>query len=292
LGPLGEPPVLSSYLIVDTKTALIDCGPRSVVEELLALVRECGVSREQIDNLLLTHIHLDHAGGAGSFVKKCPSATVYIPERGYKYLLNPEILNASARPILGERIFSNWGACDSVPADRAASVRPHEKITLGKLEVEYVPAPGHAPHHNVLHVTDQSTVFAADALGILDPKTGSIIPTTPPPSFDLDQALKDIQTVHDLNPRLLCLAHFGEVSPSESFYEKVTKTFVEWAEIVSAYVIQNNLATFDFDDHQQIFASLLKRWPKYQDLSADLKEQISRVNVGGLLNYFVKAKRS
>ncbi len=109
LGPLGEPPVLSSYLIIDAKIALIDCGPRSVIEELLSLVHGCGISPEQIDNLLLTHIHLDHAGGAGSFVKKCPSATVYIPERGYKHLLNPEVLNASSRPILGERIFSNWG---------------------------------------------------------------------------------------------------------------------------------------------------------------------------------------
>jgi glyoxylase-like metal-dependent hydrolase (beta-lactamase superfamily II) len=292
LGPLGDPAVLSSYLIVDTKIALIDCGPRPVIDELLSLVRECGISPEQIDHLLLTHIHLDHAGGAGSFVKKCPSATAYIPERGYKYLLNPEILNASARPILGERIFYNWGACDPVPAERAASVKPHEKIALGKLEVEYLPAPGHAPHHNVLHVADLSTVLAADALGILDPKTRSIIPTTPPPSFNLDQALRDIQMVQDLNPQLVCLAHFGEVSPSRNYYENVTRTFVEWAEIVSTYVKENNLVAYDSDDHQRIFASLLERWPQYQDLSADLKEQVSRVDVGGLLNYFIKAKRS
>ncbi len=144
----------------------------------------------------------------------------------------------------------------------------------------------------MIHIADHSTVFAADALGILDPKTGSIIPTTPPPSFNLDQALRDIQTVRELNPQLVCLAHFGEISPSENYYENVTKTFEEWAEIVSTYVKENNLVTSDSDDHQQIFASILKKWPQYQDLSADLKEQVSRVDVGGLLNYFVKAKQS
>lgn len=225
-------------------------------------------------------------------VKSCPAVNVRIPEKGYKHLLNPEILNASSRPILGERIFSNWGACKPVPERRARSVRPHEKVSLGEFELEYIPAPGHAPHHNVLRAQKQSIVFSADALGIFDPITNSIIPTTPPPSFKLDQALQDIQTVKDLNPDLVCLAHFGEVLPDPNFYENVKKTFVEWADIVWSYVKDHEQEKYENTDHEQIFAALIKKWPNYQALSEDLKEQVSRVDVGGLLNYYIRSRNS
>ena len=291
VGSLGNPKVLSSYLIIDEKIALVDCGPRSVIEELLSLVKECGVVPSEVDALLLTHIHLDHAGGAGTFLERCSKAKVFIPERGYKHLLNPEALNSSARPILGERIFANWGACDPVPRERALSVKAHEKIRLGSIELEYLPAPGHAPHHNVLHDADRSVIFSADALGIYDQETQSIIPTTPPPSFDLNQASLDIRMIEELQPQLVCLAHFAEIYPERDFYDRVASIFSGWAEIVSSYVKQKNLLAYEFKSYLDVFSLLTERWPEYQELSEDLKEQVSRVDVGGLLNYFIRTKR-
>lgn len=288
LGSLGEPPVLSSYLIVDKNIAIVDCGPRSVIEELLNLVAECGVSPSQIDSLLLTHIHLDHAGGAGKFLEKCSSARVYVPERGFKHLLNPDVLNASSRSVLGERIFNSWGSCEALPETRTFAVKPHEKIDLGNTELEYIPATGHAPHHNVLLEEKESIVFSADALGIYDKGTSSIIPTTPPPSFDLEQAIKDIDMIKDWNLKMACMAHFSEISPDENYFELLKNRFIVWAEIISNHVREKDLGEYQLDDCFDLFSRLAKKWPEYENLSAEMKEQVSKVDVGGMLNYFIR----
>jgi glyoxylase-like metal-dependent hydrolase (beta-lactamase superfamily II) len=288
LGPLGDQPVLSSYLIVDEKIAIVDCGPLSVIDELLTLVEECGVSPAEIDELLLTHIHLDHAGGTAKFLERCRSANVCVPERGFKHLLNPEVLNSSSKSILGDRIFNSWGGCDPIPEKRSTPVRPHDKIKLGEREVEYVPATGHAPHHNILVDSKNSIIFSADALGIYDRESKFLIPTTPPPSFNLDQAIVDIAAVRTYRPGMVCMAHFAEIYPDDVHFELVTERFRKWAEIVSSYVDEGNLKGYDLNDCTRLLSMLSERWPEYGSLSEDLKEQVMRVDIGGLLNYFIK----
>jgi glyoxylase-like metal-dependent hydrolase (beta-lactamase superfamily II) len=290
LGPLGDPPVLSSYLILDEKVAIVDCGPQSVIEELLSLIEDCGISAPEIDCLLLTHIHLDHAGGAGLFLDDCKSATAFVPERGIKHLLDPTILNSSSLSVLGERIFRNWGACGPVPTDKAVAVKSNSKINLGNIELEYLPATGHAPHQNVIYNNKESIMFSADALGIYDRVSDSIIPTTPPPSFELEQAIRDVQMIRDLKPELACLAHFGELRPDDEYFDLVSNTFRQWGNVVSRYVRENDLSSYSFDNCVDLFSALSENWPKYRNLSEDLKEQVTRVDIGGLLHYFTKVK--
>ncbi len=291
LGPMGNPPVLSSYLVIDEKVAIVDCGPRSVIDELLSLLRECGFSPSEIDYLLLTHIHLDHAGGTASFLEKCVSAKAFVPERGFKHLLNPETLNSSSRPVLGDRIFTSWGQCDPVPKERAVAVKPHAKINLGGTELEYIPATGHAPHHNVLHDQRRSILFSADALGIYEERSQSLIPTTPPPSFDLEQAIQDIRMIENLKPELACMAHFVELPrPDENYYKTVIKRFRFWADTVELYIKEKKLKDYGLQDCLNLFSTLAESFPEYRALSEDLKEQAARVDVGGLLNYFIRRR--
>lgn len=254
------------------------------------LVDECGVSPSQIDSLLLTHIHLDHAGGAAKFLDRCCSAKAYVPERGFKHLLKPDVLNTSSRSVLGDRIFASWGACGPVPEARTSAVKPHQKIDLGETELEYIPATGHAPHHNVLLEEKQSIVFSADALGIYDGQTSSIIPTTPPPSFDLDQALRDIDMIRNWNLHRACMAHFTEISPEEKYFELLKNRFVLWAEMISHYVEEKDIKDYQPSDCFDLFSQLAKKWPEYGNLSTDMKEQVSRVDVGGMLNYFIRKR--
>jgi glyoxylase-like metal-dependent hydrolase (beta-lactamase superfamily II) len=290
LGPIGNPEVLSSYLLMDDKVAVVDCGPGSAIGELEGLIEECGVSKSQIDYLLLTHIHLDHAGGSARFLENFHSAKLIVPERGLKHLLNPEVLNSSARSILGDRIFNNWGECAPVPVDKARSVKANDTINLGHLELEYVPAPGHAPHHNVIVDKEHSIIFTADALGIYEEKSGSLIPTTPPPSFDLIQALKDINTVKTLRPIIACMAHFKEISPDGAYFAKASRVFRAWASRASEDVEENKLTTYDQKDCERLFSNLQKDFPEYTKLSDDLKDQVTRVDAGGFLNYYLKAR--
>jgi len=288
VGPLGSPEVLSSYLIIDEKIAVIDCGPSSVVDELLDSVRGCGITPKEIDYLLLTHIHLDHAGGTAAFLRKCPNSKVMIPERGFKHMLDPTILNASSRPILGDKIFNQWGACEPVPSRLAVSIAPHQKIESGHLDLEYIPAPGHAPHHNIINANSASVTFAADSLGILEERSNSMIPTTPPPSFDLVQETSDIAMVESLGSKLACLAHFKEIKPRVSLFERIRSTYKVWADSASELVAENNLSRYDLNDCAELFSKLVQEFPEYDRLSEDLKEQATRVDCGGMLNYFIK----
>lgn len=283
--------MLSSYLIIDEKVAIVDCGPESVVDELIQRLDDCGIKPSDVDYLLLTHIHLDHAGGTSKFLERCSSAKAFVPDKGLKYMLNPEVLNASAKSVLGDRIFNSWGECKAVFREKIRGVQPHETISLGKIDLDYVPAPGHAPHQDILIDRRNSTVYSADALGILaEPRI--IIPTTPPPSFNLEQALIDIQSIADESPKICCLAHFGEVFPSEEYFEDVAATYRKWEIIVSDYFSRNKLVGYNLQNCEEIFSILVKQFPEYLNLSEDLEEQVLRIDVGGFLNYYVRNRQA
>lgn len=288
LGPLGEPRVLSSYLIIDDKVSIVDCGPSAVVDELLTLARQCGVRASDIDNLLLTHVHLDHAGGASLFLQKCPSAATYVPERGYKHMLDPRALNASSKSVLGEIIFNYWKECGAVEKERLCAVKPNEQVWLGRTQVQYLPATGHAPHHNVIFDERDSCIFSADALGIFDETTGSLIPTTPPPSLDLPQFLKDLDMIEGLRPKVACMAHYEEVSPSKEYFSSLRGVFEVWSEKARNYVARKKSTSYSWSDYDELFKELETAYPEYSKISASLREQALRVDVAGLVDYFAK----
>jgi glyoxylase-like metal-dependent hydrolase (beta-lactamase superfamily II) len=290
LGPIGNPQVLSAYLIVDESVAVVDCGPATAIDELLSLIEGAGVSRSEIDYLLLTHIHLDHAGGTAKFIEACQSSKVVVPQKGLKHLLNPVVLNSSSRSILGERIFNNWGSCESVSSERVRSIEPNEKIRMGQFELKYLSAPGHAPHHNVLFDADSSIIFSADALGIYEERSKSLIPTTPPPSFDLNQALDDIEMIRELHPHIACMSHFKEIILDELYFSKVSEVFRLAAKRASDYVEENGLMTYSHTNCEQLFSILKDDFPQYSLLSEDMKDQATRVDAAGLLNYYIKRK--
>ena len=293
LGPLGNPRVLSSYLITDNKIAIIDCGPSSAIQELVENIKSLSIDAADIDFLALTHIHLDHAGGAADFLKVFPNAKVLVPERGYKHLIDPKILNASSRPILGEHIFNSWGECKPVPADKLEAVKPFQTLELGETALQYVPATGHAPHHNILTGSKDSIIFCADGLGMFDDESQSLTPTTPPPSFDMVQALKDIDMIEQMKAQKLCLAHFHEIQAGTQFFDKVRLAYRSWAEITSKYVEKNaQRSSFELSDYEKVFSEIVDKFPEYGRLPEFLKEQVLRVDVGGLLNHYSKPKRS
>ncbi len=169
-------------------------------------------------------------------------------------------------------------------------IKPNARINLGQVELEYVPAPGHAPHHNVLVDDRHSIIFTADALGIFEEKSESLIPTTPPPSFDLVQALKDIEMLKTLRPNIACMAHFKEIFPDEAYFSKISRIFRAWANRASEYVEENKLSAYELKDCQQLFSTLQEDFPEYIELSDDLKDQFTRVDAAGLLNYYLKAR--
>jgi glyoxylase-like metal-dependent hydrolase (beta-lactamase superfamily II) len=296
LGPLGDPKVLCSYLILDESVSIVDCGPSVVIDELLSLAAICGIQPSDIDNLLLTHIHLDHAGGTAEFAKRCPSAKIYVPRRGFKHLIDPSILNPSAQAILGNMLFDYWGAASPVPESRVSSMDANANVDIGSQNVQYIEAMGHAPHHDVLLMDRTKVLFAADALGIHDDQISEFhSPTSPPPSFNLDRQSNDFEMIKNLVPSLICLAHFKTLKPTNQFFLDTIKLYKTWELVIGQYLSEKRIkgASLGTDDLEAIYSILKREYPGYGLVPERLDHQIKKVDIAGFAQWFdFKASRS
>lgn len=185
---------------------LIDPGPESCLETLLA-----ALGGERPRALLLTHIHLDHAGAAGALVERFPGLEVYVHERGAPHLADPERLLASAARLYGDDMQRLWGRVAPVPEASLRVLRGGERVH--GLEVAY--APGHASHHVVYRDAAEGVVYAGDVAGVRIPPSGLIVPPTPPPDIDLQRWLESLALVRSWQPAALALTHFGLVEDVE-----------------------------------------------------------------------------
>jgi glyoxylase-like metal-dependent hydrolase (beta-lactamase superfamily II) len=195
--------VIASYpLETSDGPALFDCGPTTSVEALKQGLAERGLALTDIGHLLLSHIHLDHAGAAGVLVREHPQLQVHVSSIGAPHLVDPTRLEASARRLYGESFETLWGELAPVPA---ANVHIVGESVLG---LECFPTQGHASHH-VSYLDADGTLYAGDAAGVrLQPDRG-VVPPTPPPEFDLDTWLQTLDEIERRSPARLALIHFG-----------------------------------------------------------------------------------
>ncbi len=277
IGPLGTPKVITVYAINDEEKAIIDSGPSSVSSELISGLREAGVPPENITRIILTHIHIDHAGGTWKLLEAMPNAKVLVPERGLKHLVDPTRLLESAGPILGE-LLTLWGAVKPVPQERVEPLHANETINLGRLSLKCIPAVGHAPHQMVFHDEAGEVVFAADALGIYHDRCRRFTPTSPPPTFDYPQAIRDIQMIRDLDPERVMLPHYTSLEASPALFAEMEKTYVRWHDLIEK----------DVDGDVQVASErILSEFPVYIDcIEPAVLRQVMRIDVGGMMEYF------
>src|SRR5919206_298280 len=177
---LGRERIIASYLLdTDDGPALFDCGPATTVDALKAGLADRGLALTDVRHLLLSHIHLDHAGAAGVLVREHPALQVHVSPVGAPHLVDPSRLEHSARRLYGESFDDLWGELAPVPE---ANVHPTSARVAG---LECFPAPGHASHH-VCYVDADGTLYAGDAAGVRIQPHRAVLPPTPPPDVDLD----------------------------------------------------------------------------------------------------------
>jgi glyoxylase-like metal-dependent hydrolase (beta-lactamase superfamily II) len=199
----GAERVIGSYLLeTDDGLALFDCGPSSCIEQLERGLHGRGVSLTDIRHLLLSHIHLDHAGAAGVLVRKHPALLVHVSEIGATHLVDPSRLEASARRLYGETFDELWGELASVPAENV------QVVGARVAGLECFPSPGHARHH-VCYLAEDGTLYAGDAAGVRVAPDPIVLPPTPPPDYDLETWLETIGEIERRRPVRLALIHFG-----------------------------------------------------------------------------------
>jgi glyoxylase-like metal-dependent hydrolase (beta-lactamase superfamily II) len=194
---LGRDRVICAY---ETVGMVIDPGPTSSLETLLDNLEE------EPQALLLTHIHLDHAGASGVLCRKYPHLKVYVHERGARHLADPSKLLASAQRLYGDDMDRLWGEVAPVPEERIVALQGGERIE-GGFQVEYTP--GHASHHVSYFDEVTGDAFVGDVCGVRIPPHEYVIPPTPPPDVDVDAWMRSLDVVASWNPRGLCLTHFG-----------------------------------------------------------------------------------
>ncbi|MFC5134468.1 MULTISPECIES: MBL fold metallo-hydrolase [Haloferacaceae] len=223
----------SVYVYDAERPAVIDTGTGANREALFETIDSVGIDRGDLAWILPTHAHLDHAGGAGHLAARYPNAEVALPERGVRHLVDPEALVAGTKSAVGDQ-WRYYDEPEPVPEDRIRGLAGGDRIDLGDRELVARDAPGHAPHHAVYHVPESGVVFTADAAGIYVPEVDGIQPTTPPPQFDLDQCLRDLGLIADLDPAYLCFGHFGPREYDPELIGEAKRTYVEWVEAVRA----------------------------------------------------------
>ncbi len=227
------------YVVRDRKTVLVDCGYPADHPSLLAGLDRLGLDPGCIDYLALTHIHLDHAGGAGRLTQLNPELVVYVHGRGSRHLVDPSRLLQGAARAYGER-FVAVGSMLPVPEGNLRIIDSGDTIALGatRLDVHYTP--GHAKHHVIFHYPSAAAVFAGDALGskIVD-RPGFIL--TPPDDYDKHAAIDSIHLIQALKPERINFAHCGTYSlnPRKRFFEDLKLAHEQWTRCVAAILDAN-----------------------------------------------------
>jgi glyoxylase-like metal-dependent hydrolase (beta-lactamase superfamily II) len=218
----GAERVIGSY-VVDTEDgpALFDCGPASCRDALVAGLRTRGLELTDLRHLLLSHIHLDHAGAAGVLVREHPGLQVHVSEIGAPHLVDPSRLERSARRLYGDTFDDLWGELAPVPQE---NVHIAGERVVG---LECFPTPGHASHH-VCYLSDDGTLYAGDAAGVRIRPHMTVLPPTPPPEFDRDIWLQTLDEIERRAPERLALIHFGVTDDVARHLAELRRRLRDW----------------------------------------------------------------
>jgi glyoxylase-like metal-dependent hydrolase (beta-lactamase superfamily II) len=228
------PRVVGAYLITgrDGHT-LIETGPGSTIAALERAVAAAGVRFADITQLVVTHIHLDHAGASGTLLRRLPAARLFVHPFGAKHMIDPTKLLASATRIYGERMDALWGAFVSCPPERVVTVMDGDEIKCGARTLSALYTPGHAVHHIAYHDAERRTIFTGDVGGVRIPGTPQVRPPTPPPDINVEDWHASVDRLRALEPRALDLTHFGRFDDPGRHLDDLLYRLDDWTKWVA-----------------------------------------------------------
>jgi glyoxylase-like metal-dependent hydrolase (beta-lactamase superfamily II) len=247
--------------------ALIDPGPSSTLPTLRAELEQAGLTMGDVRVLLLTHIHLDHAGACGTLVREHPALRVYVHERGAPHMVDPGKLLASAARLYGDAMDELWGEVAPVPAQALVVVKGDERLSVAGRDLEVAYTPGHASHHVSYFNAESRIAFVGDTAGIRRNPGGYILPPTPPPDIDLELWGASLARIGRWGADTLFLTHFGpHAHPATHLAEMADH--LEW---VSA-LVKASLAREGTDEEREAwFAEEIRRELQRRASDADAR---------------------
>lgn len=239
---LGVPQIIATAVLHGSAgVALIDPGPSTTLDSLKQSLRRKGVSISDVRQILLTHIHLDHAGATGALVRENAAIDVFVHERGAPHMIDPAKLLASAGRLYGADMGRLWGDFLPVPADRVRALQGEERITVGGRELEVAYTPGHASHHVSYFDPSSRVAFVGDTAGIRRQGRDFTMPPTPPPDVDLDAWRASEDRILSWDPDTLFLTHFGPFHGARVHFQDLTERLAAWSGIVRRLLADGSL---------------------------------------------------
>jgi glyoxylase-like metal-dependent hydrolase (beta-lactamase superfamily II) len=235
----GEPGVIAAYLIENGgECALVEVGPTSTIDVLLDGIQEVGISPEAVSKLLVTHIHLDHAGAAGTLVRRFPHLQVFVHEVGAPHLTDPSRLLASAQRIYGDRMDLLWGEVLPVPAANIVALSDGDVVPIGGTELAALYTPGHASHHAAYLDAREGEIFTGDVAAIRLQGFDYVRPATPPPDVDLASWTMSLERLRACHANMLHLTHFGSFADVDRHLTAAHDQLFAWAEFIEDLQVQ------------------------------------------------------
>ena len=292
----GYEGITAGYLIRGDRPCLVETGTAPsapVVRDALAAL---GIGADDLATVVVTHIHLDHAGGAGDIAAMFPAARIVVHQRGARHLADPGKLMAGARMVYGRALERLFGVLAPVPAERIVALDDTGTVDLGagrRLDSYY--SPGHAKHHVGLVDSASGDLYVGDAAGVYIPETGDLMPATPAPDFDLEVALDSLRKFAALQPTRLLFSHYGPVTAVTETLDRSAEEIKVWAEETR----QARAAGLDLDHAVAMVRDRTKA--RYAALSSDadpaLTAMFDRVsgaasNVNGIMHWLDKTEQS
>ena len=278
----------SVYLINEERKALIDTGPTTSVGVVLDGVKRVGVKPRDIDYIIVTHIHLDHAGGAGVLIKEMPRAQVLVHHKGARHLVNPTKLISSVIEVQGEGAMVKHGEVVPIEADRIKPVYDGDGLKLDERQVlRFIDAPGHAPHQLCIYESRNNGLFAGDAVGMSVVENEFLLPDTPPPNFDAELCISTLERLMKLKATVIYFAHFGVSDKVQENLRLAMERLQVWDDIVTEAVREDGLKAAVERMMAQVCAEL-EPIMEMESLYKYITEVTIPLSIAGYLKYYQK----
>jgi len=277
---------IASYVLKGKHIALVETGPTSSVHNLLSGLKELNVNPEEVAYVAISHIHLDHGGGAGTLMKYLPKAKVIVHQRGAPHLANPEKLWTQARGVLGS-VAEMYGKPEPVPKERIITATDGMTLDIGNnLRLKAVETLGHASHHLSYYETLSEGIFTGDAAGVYLNKFDVVVPTTPPP-FRLNIALESLGKLINLKPKYLYYSHFGKADNPIEKLQTYAQQLKLWAKIVKQGI--ENKETLETVSKRILESDrAVQKAAEYIKTHPVLSETVPNQNVQGFMEFVEK----
>ena len=278
---MGRPESLAAYLIETGEgPVVVDPGPAVTLPRLHADLAQRGYRPGDLTALLLTHIHLDHAGASGTLARENPALRVHVHEKGAPHLVDPARLIGSATRLYGERMERLWGEIAAVPRHQVVSLAGGERLRLGGRKIEVAYTPGHAWHHVSYFDPETETAFVGDTGGVFGPPPRPplpiVLPATPPPDFDLPAWLDSIERILRWTPVRLALTHFGIASDPTRHFEELSQGLVEW----TGYAREALELPGPDESRQAAFVEKVRGWISMRMAPGEVEGFLSGIAIG------------